>query len=71
MLRGPQSVTANLRGCPTLTRSQCVASLPNPNYIFALKGFHGGMWRCAWALESVGIAMAVLGRVWRYHPEGL
>ena len=48
-----------------------MASLPNPNYIFALKGFHGGMWRCAWAFESVGMAMAVLGRVWRYHPEGL
>lgn len=46
-------------------------TLENPNIIFALKGFHGGLWRCAWSPESVGTFMAVLGKVWRYHPEGL
>uniref|UniRef100_A0A7S0HG81 Uncharacterized protein n=1 Tax=Hanusia phi TaxID=3032 RepID=A0A7S0HG81_9CRYP len=45
--------------------------LANPLLLFSKKSIHGGLWRMPWQAESIGTPTFVLGKVWKYHPEGL
>eukprot|EP00929_Paragymnodinium_shiwhaense_P009290 TRINITY_DN11340_c0_g1_i1.p1 TRINITY_DN11340_c0_g1~~TRINITY_DN11340_c0_g1_i1.p1 ORF type:complete len:490 (-),score=114.72 TRINITY_DN11340_c0_g1_i1:163-1632(-) len=43
--------------------SEPVPELASPQHLFARKSFHSGLWRCPFAMSSLGSAMWVLGKV--------